>query len=120
MAPKKPVDKTNALKGTIPVSTIWTFAHAAVVATLVVAALVLVVFSAIAFGENRGVLQLGLSLIPFATLVVWSSATVLYLGFRAAGLLGTLKRLIGHARSSTSGKSVVWDEWMDIPDPRHP
>jgi hypothetical protein len=63
-------------------------------------------------------LLLGLSLIPFVTLVVWSSATVVYLVVRAAELLRTLKRRIGHARSS--GKSGMWDDWLDILEPHHP
>ena len=116
MPPTKSIEKTNALKDAIPEPTIWTFVHAAVVASLVMAAILLVVFSAIALGEHRGAWQLGLLLIPFATLVVWNSATVLYLAFRAAGLLRTLKRLIGHARSSPSG---IWDDWLDIPEPHH-
>ena len=99
MAPTKSIDKTNALKGAIPDPTIWTFVHAAVVASLVIATLLLVVFSVMALNEHRGVFQLGLSLIPFATLVIWCSATVLYLVFRAVGLLGTLKQRIRHARS---------------------
>jgi hypothetical protein len=119
MAPTKSIDKTNALKGAIPDPTIWTFVHAAVVASLVIATLLLVVFSVMAFGDHRGVFQLGLSLISFATLVIWSSATVLYLGFRAAGLLRRFRWLIGHARSSPSGKSGMWDDWLDIPEPQH-
>ena len=119
MALTKSIEKTNALRDSIPEPTIWTFVHAAVVASLVIATLLLVVFSALALGDHRGVLQLGLSLIPFATLVVWISATALYLVFRAVGLLKTLKRLIGHARSSPSGKSGIWDDWLDIPEPDH-
>jgi hypothetical protein len=120
MAPTKSIDKTNALKGAIPDPTIWTFVHAAVVASVVIATLLLVVFSVMAFGDHRGVFQLGLSLIPFATLVIWSSAAVLYLGFRATELLKTLKPLIRHARTSPSGKSGMWDDWLDIPEPHHP
>ena len=120
MAPTKSIDKTKAFKSAIPDPGIWTFVHAAVVANLVVATLVLVAFIALALGVHRSVLRLGLLLIPFVTLVVWSSATVLYLVVRAGGLLGTLKRLIGQARSSASGKSVIWDDWLDIPEPHHP
>jgi hypothetical protein len=116
----KLIDKTNALKGAVPNPTIRTFVHAAVVANLVVATLVLVVFIAMSFGVHRSIWQLGLVLVPFVTLVVWSSATVLYLVSRVAGLLGTLKRQIRHARSSPSGKSGIWDDWLDIPQPHHP
>ena len=117
MAPTKSIDETNALEVAIPEPTIWTFVHAAVVANLLVATLLLVVFSVMALGGHRDVLELGLSLIPFVTLVIWGSATLLYLVVRAVGLLGTLKRLIGHARSS--GKSVIWDDWLDIAEPHH-
>ena len=118
MTPPKSIDKTTTLTGAIPDPTIWTFVHAAVVANLLVATLVLVVFIAMELGDHGGVLRLGHSLIPFVTLVVWSSATVVYLVVRAIGLLGTLKRLIGHARSSA--KSGMWDDWLDIPEPHHP
>jgi hypothetical protein len=117
MTPTKSIDKTNSLKGAIPVPTIWEFVLAAVVANLLVATLVMVVFIAMALGGHRGLFQLGLSLIPFVSLVVWSSAAVLYLKYRAAGLLRTLKRRIRHARSSPAGKSGIWDDWLDIPEP---
>jgi hypothetical protein len=111
MTPTKSVDETNALRGT--------FVHAAVVTSLAVAELLFVAFSVMALGGHRDVLDLGFLLIPFATLVVWSSATVFYLVYRASGLLRTLKRLIGDARSSPSGKSVIWDDWLDIPQSHH-
>ena len=117
MASTKSIEKTNAFKSAIPDSTIWTFVHAAVVASLVVATIVLVVFIALALFVHRSNLRLGLLLIPFVTLVVWSSASVLYLVVRAGGLLGTLKRLIRDARSS---RSVIWDDWLDIPEPHNP
>jgi hypothetical protein len=117
MAPTKSIDETNALEGAIPEPTIWTFVHAAVVANLLVATLLLVVFSVMALGGHRDVLELGFLLIPIATLVIWGSATLLYLAFRAAGLLSTLKRLIAHPRSSPSGKSGIWEYWLDIPEP---
>jgi hypothetical protein len=119
MTPTKSIDKTNSLKGAVPDPTIWTFVHAAVVANLVVATLVLVAFTALALDVHRGLLLLGLLIIPFVTLVVWSSAAVLYLEYRAAGLLRTLKRRIRHARSSPSGKSGIWDDWLDIAEPHH-
>lgn len=119
MAPTKSIDKSSALKGAIPDPTIWAFVHAAVVASLVITSILLVVFSAEVLSGHPGVLQLWLLLIPFATLVVWSSTTVLYLASRAAGLLRTLKRLIGHARSSPSRKSGMWDDWLDISEPHH-
>ncbi len=119
MARTKSIDKTNPLRGAVPDPTIWTFVQAAVVASLVMTALLLVAFSALALREHRGLFMLGLLLIPFATLVVWISATVMYLIFRGVSLLGTLKRLIGHVRSKPSGKSGIWDDWLDIPERHH-
>ena len=120
MVPTESIDKTSALQGAVPAPTVGTFIHAACVANLLVATVVLIVFSVVALNEHAGAtLQLGLSLIPFVTLVVWISATVIYLVFRAAGLVATLKRLIGQARSSRSGKSCVWDDWLDSPEPHH-
>ena len=120
MAPTKSIDKTTALKDAIPDPTIWEVVYAAVLASLMVDTLILVVFSVMALSDFRGGFRLGLSLIPFATLVVWSSAIVFYFIFRAARLLGTLRRRIRHARSSSSGKSVIWDNWLDFPEPHHP
>ena len=71
-------------------------------------------------------------LVPFVTLVVWTSAALLYIVPLAARQFGTLgrqlidrfgtlgRRLIERARSSPSGKSGVWDDWLDSPEPRHP
>ena len=116
MAPTKSIDKTNALKGAIPEPDNLDVRPRSRCGKPGDRHTPFGRFQRDALGEHRGVLQLGLLLIPFATLVVWSSATVLYLVFRAVGLLGTLKRLIGHARSKASG---MWDDWLDIPEPHH-
>ena len=77
MVPTESIDKTSALQGAVPAPTVGTFIHAACVANLLVATVVLIVFSVVALNEHAGAtLQLGLSLIPFVTLVVWISATV--------------------------------------------
>jgi hypothetical protein len=121
MSPTKSINKSNAPTVVVPEPTIWSFVQAAIAASLIVSTLILVVFCFMALGDHqRGVLLLGLSLVPFATSVVWSAATVFYLVFRAVGLLGRLKRLRKHVRSSPSGESGVWDDWLDIPDPRFP
>jgi hypothetical protein len=116
MAPTKSSDKTSALKAAIPDRTIWSFVHAAVGASLLIDTFLLVVISAEALGAHRGDFRFGLWLIPFVTLVIWSSATVLYLKYRAAGLLKKIKGRIRHARSKSSG---MWDDWLDIPEPHH-
>ena len=122
MPPPKSIDRKNALKGAIPALTPWTFVRAAGAANLIVATLVLIDFSVIALGTHDGrAFQTVLWLVPFVTLVVWGTATVLYVVFLAARLLGTLeRRLIRPARSSSSGMSGVWDHWLDSPEPHHP
>jgi len=122
MAPQKSINRMNALKTAIPAPTLWSFVIAAGVANLLVATLVLVDFSAIALvTHDARSFQTVFWLVPFVTLVVWSSATVFYVVILAARLLGTLgRRLIGPARSSPSGKSGVWDHWLDSPETRHP
>ncbi len=122
MAPPKSIDSQNALAGAISAPTPLTFARAAGLANLSVATLVFVEFSGIAIVNHDGAaFKMGLWLIPFVTLVVWSSASVLYLVFLTAGLLGTLwRRLIGPTRFSPSGRSGLWDDWLDSPAPRHP
>jgi hypothetical protein len=72
------IDGKNAQIGEIPNPTIGVFAHAAVVANLLVAAIVVFVFSMIALKEHAlGDLQLMLWLIPFVTVVVWTSASAI-------------------------------------------
>jgi hypothetical protein len=57
MTSTKSIDKTNALRGVVPDPAIWMFVQAAVVANLLVATLVLVVFTAMEFGDHRGALH---------------------------------------------------------------
>jgi hypothetical protein len=61
--------------------------------------------------------QMGLWLVPFVTLVVWSSATLFYVVALILGWLSMLGRWLlgGPARSTPSDKSGVWDEWLDSP-----
>jgi protein-S-isoprenylcysteine O-methyltransferase Ste14 len=121
MTPITSVDETNAIQGAIPGPRIWTFVHAAVLASLLVATVISVVFSVMfmANGDHRGDFRLWNLRILFAMLVVWSSAIVFYLVFRAAGLLWTLKRRISDARSKPPGRSVIWDDWLDGPETYH-
>jgi hypothetical protein len=117
----KPINKSNASTVAVPEPTMRTYVHAAVVASLIVTIFILVDLCFMALSDHqRGFLLLELLLVPYATLVVWSTATVFYLGVRVAGLLGKLKRPVKHVRSSPSGNSGVWDDWLDIPDPRYP
>jgi hypothetical protein len=122
MALSKSIDGKNAVKGAIPAVSPWPFVRAAAVANLIVGTLVF--FEAIAFAwsvRDGKVFAFALALIPFVTLVVWGSATVLYVVLLASRRLGTIaRRLIGPARSSPSGRFGVWDDWLDMPDPQQP
>ena len=112
MTPTKSTAWKNAEIGETPDPTIGTFARAAVIANLLVATLVVVVFSTFALKEHAlGALQLLLWLVPFVTVVVWSSASAIYLMFLVAKLFRALARRL----VSSSGKSMVWDAWLDSP-----
>ena len=122
MSPAKSIDRTNALKATIPASTLWAYVRAAIVANLIVVTQVLIAVVAPALGTHDGeAFHMASWLIPFVTLVVWTSAALFYLVPLASRRFGTLgRRFIGPARSSPSGRSGVWDDWLDSPEPRHP
>ncbi len=122
MAHSKSIDGKHALKGAIPAVSPWPFVRAAAVANLIVGTMIF--FDAIAFAwsvRDGKVFAFGLALlIPFVTLVVWASATVLYVVPLAFRQLGTIaRRLIGPVRSSPSGKFGVWDDWLDGAEPHH-
>jgi hypothetical protein len=122
MPPPKLIDTKNAQMGAIPDVTIGIFVRSAGLANLLVATLVLIEFSAIALVNHDGkAFQLGLSLIPLVTVVIWATAAVLCVGAltpRWLLLLG--RRLIRTSRFSPSDRSGVWDDWLDSYEPHHP
>ena len=116
MAPPKSIDGKNALKRAIPALTLGTFVQAASVANLLVATLVFIEFSVISLVNRDGRdFQMGLWLVPFVTLVIWGTASVMCVVTLTPTWLCTLgRRLIrGPARSSPSDRSGVWDDWLD-------
>jgi hypothetical protein len=117
MIDPKPNDKLNALGEAKSDLTPWTFVRAAGLANLLVATMVFVEFSGIALVQHDPkAFQMGLWLVPFVTLVIWTTAAVLYLLFLAPGALRALgRRLVARCRSSLSAGSGVWDEWLDSP-----
>jgi hypothetical protein len=119
VALSKSIDRKNPLKGAIPALTPGTFVRAAGLANLLVTTLVFIEFSAIALVNRDGrAFQIGLWLIPFVTLVIWGTAAVLCVVALTPRWLWTLgRRLIGPAWSSPSGRSGVWDDWLDNPEP---
>ncbi len=116
MAHPNSLDRNNAPSGAIPVLKPWTFVRAASLANLLVATLVFVEFSVIAIVNHDGRdFKMGLWLVPFVTLVVWSTAIVIYVvALTQRGLAKLGRRLIqGCAWSSPSDRSPVWDDWLD-------
>jgi hypothetical protein len=122
MAPKKPIDRKNSQHDTIPAVTASTFVRAACLANLLVATLVFVEFCAIALFEHNGEsFLLGLSLILMLTAVIWTTAALLGVVTLTPRRLWMLKhRLTGSSRSMRSGKSRVWDDWLDGPELHRP
>ncbi len=116
MALSKSIDGKNARKGAIPAASPWPYVRGAAVANLIIA---MEVFFDYALLTYNGIsFPYLLWLIPFVTLVVWGSAAVLYLMPLGSLWLGTIaRRLVGGFRSSPSGTSGVWDDWLDSPDP---
>jgi hypothetical protein len=117
MIPPKANDKLNAWDGAKSDPTPWIFVRAAALANLLVATMVFVEFSGIALVEHDPkAFQMGVWLVPFVTLVIWTTAAVLCLLFLAPGALRALgRRLVARCRSPLSAGSGVWDEWLDSP-----
>jgi hypothetical protein len=117
MIPPKPNDKLNAWDGAKSDLTPWTFVRAASLANLMVATMVFVEFSVIALVKHEPkAFQMGVWLVPFVTLVIWTTAAVFCLLALAPGALWALgRRLVARCRSSLSAGSGVWDEWLDNP-----
>jgi hypothetical protein len=112
MTRTRSIDWNKAKMSEIADPSIGLFARAAVVSNLLVAAIVAIVFSFFALKEHAlGALQLLMWLIPFVTVVVWSSASAIYVMF----LVAKLFRAVARRLVWSSGKSVVWDDWLDSP-----
>ena len=123
MAPRKTMEGKNALKGANPAPSAWLFVRAAIAANLMVATLVFSEFNFFSgINHDFKLFQMGLWLVPFVTLVVWSSATLFYVIALILGWLHTLRRwlIARSAQSSPSNKSGVWDDWLDSPEPHTP
>jgi len=106
----KTIARKNQRYGAVP--PVWLFVRAAIVANVSVGTLVFIEFTVMSLVDNDGkTFRLGLWLVPFVTVVVWSSASAIYLMFLVAELLRALaQRLV-----SSSSRSGVWDDWLDSP-----
>ena len=119
MAPQKAIDGKDAPTRATPVVTARTYARAAIIANLSVATLVFVEFGAMAIVDHDvRPFRTGLWLVPFVTLVVWGAAAVIFVGAAMPGWLRLIgRRLAGASPTSRSGRSGVWDDWLDNPEP---
>ena len=91
MTVSKQTGEKKTWKGATANLTLRSFLRAAIVTNLTVATLVFVEFSVMSFIIRDGKLfKIGLWCVPFVTLVIWASASLLYL---AALALGWLHRL---------------------------
>ena len=119
MAPQKGIVRKDAPP---PVVTARMYARAASVVNLSVATLVFVEFSAMAIVDHDGgAFRTGLWLVPFVTLVVWSTAALIFVGAAMPGWLRLIgRRLAGPSPTFRSGRSGVWDDWLDNPEPHDP
>jgi hypothetical protein len=118
MAQPKALDQKSVVKREIPALTIGTFVQAAIVANLIVGTLVFVEFSVMSLVNRDGRdFKMGLWLVPFVTLVIWGTASVMCVVALIPRWLSMFGRwLIGEpARSSPSDKLGVWDDWLDSP-----
>jgi hypothetical protein len=122
MEPSKAIDRKNGPNAAVPDPTLWTFVRAASVANLLVATIVLVDFIALAVSNHDGkAFYMGLWLVPFVTLVIWGTSAVLFVGASTPKWLRMLgRRLSGTSRYFQSGRSGVWDHWLDSPEPHGP
>jgi lysylphosphatidylglycerol synthetase-like protein (DUF2156 family) len=114
MPPSKSIGRKNAPKDAIPALTPLTFVRAGGLANLLAVTAVFISFLAVAL-VNRDLrfLAAGVWLFLFVTLVVWGSAAA----FCVLALTPKwLRRMRGTSRSPSSGKSGLWDHWLDSPE----
>src|SRR5262249_26145440 len=117
MIPAKPAGEDVPLRGYTPMLTARTFVRAAGFTNVLIAALVVVEFCALAVVYRDGrTLLMGLTLLVFFTVAIWLTATFLGgVALLPRWLWLTGQRLIQPARSLPRGRSGVWDEWLDRP-----
>jgi hypothetical protein len=113
----------SAVKGEVPTLTLGTFVQAASVANLLVSTLVFIEFSVTSLVNHDGRdFQMGLWLVPFVTMVIWGTASVMCVVTLTPRWFSRLGRWLtgGPARHSPSERSGVWDDWLDSPAPHCP
>ena len=119
MAPGESKDEKDAPERAVPIKA---FVLSAVGANLAIAAMLFIEFVVSGVLDRNGRsfepgLWLGISLV--ATVAIWGSTALIYVGYLIHRWLGMLvKRSIPPAASSPTDRSVIWDEWLDPPDPR--
>ena len=118
MSHAKPIDKLDIWDRARPEPTPWTFVRAAGLANLLVATMVVVEFSVIAWVDHDPkAFRFGLWAVPIVTLIIWATAAVLhFLELFTEALRALGRRLVGRHQSFPSVRSGVWDDWLDGPD----
>jgi hypothetical protein len=119
MSHAKPIDKLDIWDRARPEPTPWTFVRAAGLANLLVATMVVVEFSVIAWVDyDPKAFRFGLWAVPIVTLITWATAAVLhFLESFTEALRALGRRLVGGTRSFPSARRGVWDDWLDRPEP---
>ena len=122
MADQESIDKKKTLKRVSPLLEARTYVRTASLANLLVATLFLVQFSAIAIHNQDGsCFGFALLLVSITTLAIWCTAAVFFFFALAPRWLLLLGRsMVVTLRPSMSGRSGVWDRWLDSPEPLGP
>jgi hypothetical protein len=117
MRPTKPLDRWSSGDGVSPMLTPRTFVRAARLSSLLIIPLVMIEFSVMAAVFRDGnALLVGLTLLLFLTLAIWTTAAVLggvTLLPRWLWMAG--RRRLRRTRPSPREGSGVWDDWLDSP-----
>src|SRR5262245_2561551 len=112
MTQSKAIDGLGIQYGARSEPTPRTFVRSASLANLLVATMVVVEFSVIAWVDHDPkAFRFGLWVVPIVTLITWATAAVLHfleMVTRALRALG--RRLVGRPRSFPSARSGVWDD----------
>jgi hypothetical protein len=97
---------------------IQSFVRSAAISNLIVATLVFLEFTCMAlFQHDPKTFQIGLWLIPYVTVVIWGSATVIFsLMVVANGFRTVVPWLLERSRISRTARSGVWDYCLDGPE----
>jgi hypothetical protein len=95
--------------GTLTTRPTGDFVRAAIVADLLVAAMLIVIFMVLPQPNRPFAVRTGLWLILLSSLAVWGIYTLLYAVDR------TRRWFLRPAKASPLRKAILWDHWLDGP-----